>query len=267
LSGSHLAACLAEVGEFTEATRQAEEALHLAESTNHPDTQLWAYRGVAFVRLSRGDGAAAEAALERALALCQTGDLPTYIPRVSAELGLAQALAGRSATALPLIEQALATAVTRKQTGNLPHIVLDLGEAQLLAGKLGEAAASAERALDLFRRQGGRGNEAHALRLLADISWRRDPPDYRAATEWYREAAALAGELGMRPLAARCELGVGLLWRSRGDEARALPHLAEATARLREMEMTRWLQEAQTTLAGSGQAGPPADPDGYRATP
>jgi len=251
-SGSHLAACLAELGEFTEGTRQAEETLYLAESTNHPDTQLWAYRGVAFVRLARGDGGAAEAALDRALSLCRTGELPTYIPRVSAELGLAQALAGRSVAAVFLIEHALATAVSRKRTASLPHIVRNLGEAQLLAGKLGEAAASAERALDLFRRQGERGNEAHALRLLADIAWRRDPPDYRAATQWYREASALAGELGMRPLAARCEFGVGLLWRSRGDETQAHHHLTEAIARLREMEMTHWLRQAQAALAESG---------------
>jgi len=55
-------------------------------------------------------------------------------------------------------------------------------------------------------------------------------------------------ELGMRPLQARCHLGLGKLCRriDRTDEARA--ELATAVAMLREMGMAFWLPEAEREL-------------------
>ena len=43
--------------------------------------------------------------LERALALCQSTNLPRFFPLISASLGTAYALAGRAAEALPLLNQ------------------------------------------------------------------------------------------------------------------------------------------------------------------
>jgi hypothetical protein len=53
----------------------------------------------------------------------------------------------------------------------------------------------------------------------------------------------------MRPLQARCRLGLGKLYRQvgRSDEARA--ELATAAAMLREMGMAFWLPEAEQELA------------------
>ena len=60
----------------------------------------------------------------------------------------------------------------------------------------------------------------------------------------------------MRPLQARCHLGLGGLYRRTGrlDEARA--ELATAVAMLREMGMAFWLPEAERELAYVGGAGP-----------
>ena len=76
---------------------------------------------------------------------------------------------------------------------------LPLGEAQLLAGRLEEAHALAERALALARAHQERGNEAYALRLLGEIAARGDPSEHTQAEVHYRQALALAEELGMRP--------------------------------------------------------------------
>ena len=53
----------------------------------------------------------------------------------------------------------------------------------------------------------------------------------------------------MRPLQARCHLGLGKLYRRVGrvDEARA--ELVTAVTMLREMEMAFWLPEAEAELA------------------
>jgi hypothetical protein len=65
----------------------------------------------------------------------------------------------------------------------------------------------------------------------------------------YAEAIALATTLGMRPLLARCHLGLGRLYRRVGDRARAREELGQAEAMLGAMQMPLWLGEAQTELA------------------
>jgi hypothetical protein len=60
---------------------------------------------------------------------------------------------------------------------------------------------------------------------------------------------ALAGELGSRPLVARCHLGLGQLHR-RAAPAAAREHLTSAIALLREMRMPYWLAEAELAAQG-----------------
>jgi hypothetical protein len=61
----------------------------------------------------------------------------------------------------------------------------------------------------------------------------------------YRQALALAEELGMRPLIAHCHVGLGKLYRRIGNRQQAEEHLTTATAMMREMEMELWLEEAE----------------------
>jgi hypothetical protein len=69
------------------------------------------------------------------------------------------------------------------------------------------------------------------------------------AEEYYRQAMALADELGMRPLAAHCHLGLGRLYRrtGKGEEAQAL--LTTARTMLREMDMRFWLEKSEAEQA------------------
>jgi tetratricopeptide (TPR) repeat protein len=75
---------------------------------------------------------------------------------------------------------------------------------------------------------------------------------WRAAEGRYREAVTLADELGMRPLAAHCHLGLGKLYRSAGRREPAQEHLRAATAMYREMDMRFWLEQAEGQLGGLG---------------
>jgi sugar phosphate isomerase/epimerase len=76
----------------------------------------------------------------------------------------------------------------------------------------------------------------------------QDQPDIRTAEAHYREAIALAGELGMRPLIAHCHLGLAKLYRRPGDGVEVQEHLKAALAMYREMGMTFWLEKAEATL-------------------
>jgi tetratricopeptide (TPR) repeat protein len=124
-----------------------------------------------------------------------------------------------------------------------------VGEAYLLAGRLEEASDLAGRALALARAQKERGNQAHTLRLLGDITAHGDPPQVEPATDYYRQAMALAEELGMRPLQAHCHFGLGTLYLKTGRPEPARAELTTAIALYRAMEMTFWLPQAQAVLA------------------
>jgi tetratricopeptide (TPR) repeat protein len=65
----------------------------------------------------------------------------------------------------------------------------------------------------------------------------------------YREAFTLAGELGMRPLAAHCHLGLGKLYRHIGKREPAQEHLTTAATMYREMGMGFWLEKANAEMS------------------
>jgi class 3 adenylate cyclase len=134
-------------------------------------------------------------------------------------LGAAYALYGRIAEALPLLEQAVEHAHTRQLIANQALWLANLGEAYLLAGCLNDACTRAGQALEFARGHKGRGHEAYALRLLGEVTAQRESPETEPAETHYRQALAVADELGMRPLQAHCHRGLGML--SQDGTARA----------------------------------------------
>src|SRR5262249_31562158 len=80
-----------------------------------------------------------------------------------------------------------------------------------------------------------RGTEAWCLRLLGEIASHRGPPEIESAKQHYHQGLALAAEVGMRPLAAHCHLGLGKLSRRTGTRVQAQEHLATARTMYREM--------------------------------
>jgi tetratricopeptide (TPR) repeat protein len=81
---------------------------------------------------------------------------------------------------------------------------------------------------------------SHALCLAGDVASAGGAED---AEGYYREALALAGDLGMRPLVAHCHLGLGKLYQRTGKRKQAQEHLATATTMYGEMGMTYWLEK------------------------
>ena len=168
---------------------------------------------------------------------------------MAAALGAAYALCGRVTDAVLLLTQAVEQA-TAMETSRLPVICcLSLGEAQMLAGRLEEAYTLAERALALTRAHQERGHQAYALRLLGDIAAHRDPPESAQAEAHYRQALALAEELGMRPLQAHCHRGLGTLYATIGQQEQARAELSAAIVLYRAMDMTFWLPQTEAALA------------------
>jgi tetratricopeptide (TPR) repeat protein len=249
LSRTWLVRCLAELGAFPEGMPHAEEAVRIAEAVNHPNSLIYAYLAVGFLSLRQRDCSRAIPVLERSLDLCRVLNFQAMFPDTAAALGCAYAFAGRIAEALPLLEQVEQIDTSKGTIGGQSLRVGYLSEAYLLAGRMQEAVQLAGRALDLARAHKERGHEAWALRLLGEIATHQAPPEIGPAAHHYRQALALAEELGMRPLQAHCHLGLGTLSAKTGQREQARAALATAIAMYRAMEMTFWLPQAETALA------------------
>jgi tetratricopeptide (TPR) repeat protein len=228
------------------------EGLLIAESAAHPASLMWVSYGIGLLAVRRGDLTGALPLLERAVSLCHELDLPAYFPRMAAALGAAYTLGGRVADAVPLLTRAMEQTTAMETIGLQALYRLPLGEAHLLAGRPQEAHALAERVLTHACKHQERGHEAYALRLLGEIAAHRNPPEHQQAEARYRQALALAEDLGMRPLVAHCHLGLGKLYAKIGRRAEARTELSAAIELYLAMEMTFWLPQAEASLAQTG---------------
>jgi class 3 adenylate cyclase/tetratricopeptide (TPR) repeat protein len=241
---------LAELGQFDEAVQAAEEGLRLAEARRDTYSITYALLGLGGTLVRRGHLWEAKGLLERGIALC--GDMPAFYPPFAGDVAMIYALTGRTAEALELAERGVRQAQSMQRLGRLSLIMTHLGEARLLAGQPAAAAADARRALEEAHAHRERGNAVYAERLLGLAAGAGSPPDVESARAHLTRALALAGELGMRPLAARCHLGLGRLAQRAGDGSSALKHLALAREGFQAMRMTFWLERVGLD---------PSDPD------
>ena len=245
----HLGEVLAETGRYGEAIRRGKETLRMAEEVGHPAPIAWALGLLASAHCGRGDVAEAIDLSARSLALARERGVHNLIQVASAFLGSAYTLAGRTREAVACLEEAVEAG--RSTNSVVPVLVpvtlLSLGRAYLSAGRRDDATERAREALAACRERTIRNLEAKAIHLMGDIAAGHEPPALEEAVQHYREALVLASELGMRPLAAHCHLGLGKLYRRTGEREQAQEHLTTATTMYHEMEMTYWLEQAELT--------------------
>ncbi len=239
---------LAELGEFDEAVALAEKALRQAEAVGDPYSLAHAHLGLGGVLVRQGRLGEAMGVLEAGYVRAE--DVPVLRPPTAADLAFAYALSGRPARALELAEAAVRDLRRMGRVGRLSLITTHLGEVHVLAGRLEAAGETARQALELARVHRERGNEVYALRLLGLVASEETPPRVAEAREAYGEAIRLAETLSMRPLLARCYLGLGRLARATGDGPAASQHLEVATSLLREMGMSFWLGRLDLNRVG-----------------
>jgi hypothetical protein len=79
--------------------------------------------------------------------------------------------------------------------------------------------------------------------LLGDIA-NVTCSDEEAAERRFRDSMVQAERMRLRPLVARCHLGLGRLYR-RTKRQEAREHLTTATTMYRDMEMQFWLDQAE----------------------
>jgi tetratricopeptide (TPR) repeat protein len=244
-----LARALGALGRFAEAFGHLREAIRIAEEAGHVYTLVQPLFGLGALTLDQGDFAGAVAPLERGLDLCRTREVPAFLPDFAGALGAAYHGTGRRAEGVALMEDGARGVGERSVRFSRWHgRIGSMGGAYLLDGRLADAIRIAQDGLAAARQQGERGVEGHVLRLLGDIAAHPDRVDADTAKAHYRQALALAEELGMRPLMAHCHLGLGVLSRRAGTRQEAREHLTTASTLFGEMDMRYWREQAEAEM-------------------
>jgi len=245
---SWLAWTLAELGEFDEGAAVGEEGLAIALSAEHVYSRFQAFFGLGILHLIRGRPESAIPPLEQGVVLARVENVSFFLPFITAPLGAAYALAGRVDAGIGLLEQAIEQAGSMGLVATQSLRLAWLAEAHLMAGRLEPARNHAQRALQLAEDRRERGRVADVQRLLADIEAKKADSDGSAAATAYRGALEAAQTLQMRPVVARCLLGLGCLSRRMGRRDDARRDVADALAQFSAMGMTLWVQRARAAL-------------------
>jgi tetratricopeptide (TPR) repeat protein len=249
LSQAWLALSLSDLGAFVEGRRHGEEALRLATLAGRGTTPTIAHGWLGLLYLTKGDLEHAIRVLEQGLALCRTSGSQNMMRPIGAGLGYTYALQGHLAAGRALLEDAIREGIHTGALGYQSRWVAWLSEVCHLAGHGEEAWQHAHQALNLARQLKEYGHEALALHQLGAVYAHADPADVAQAEAAYRQALALAEELGMRPLQAHCHRGLGTLYAKVDRREQARAELSAAIDLYRAMDMTFWLPQAEVTLA------------------
>jgi tetratricopeptide (TPR) repeat protein len=252
---------LAELGRFAEAATYEAEAIRLAEPTQHAFTIGWAHFAASMLHFATGDFAKARLRVEHWIAMLRTGNVAIHLHWAVASSAWALGQVGEASEALERVreaEQLLERQAARGIVGHRGWAYHAVGRACLLLGRLDEARRLGDCAVESSRRQPGFA--AHALRLLGDIATHPDRFDPESGAAYYRQALALAGLHGMRPLVAHCHLGLGKLYRRTDNSEHARKNLTTATTMYREMDMGFELEQGEADMVNPGDAEPRALP-------
>jgi DNA-binding SARP family transcriptional activator/tetratricopeptide (TPR) repeat protein len=234
-----------QLGEFDVGMRLVADSLKERDPLDDPLGTSRMITNISLGKLhnGRGDFDAAVRAYEAALAIYREDCHGNYYRPLGWGLGLAYALAGRVGEGVELLERADAAHRNIGSNTLRPMLLLHLGRALIESGRVDDAAQSASEALKLAREGGNRLSEAGALGLLAEVARRREPVPEEEMKHYLLSALALADQLEMRPLAARCHLRLAWLCQRTG-RPESDRHAATAALLLEQMGKPRSLDAA-----------------------
>jgi class 3 adenylate cyclase/tetratricopeptide (TPR) repeat protein len=241
-----LAAYYGLVGDFARATTYGELGVAPTRSEPLAEAMLFCLRTIP--PLVQGEFTRAGELAETAVRLCEAHHLRVWLSNAYSIRGSTRLWLGRIDEALSDLEHGAVLYETGGGKAFLSFFLLRWAEGLFLAGRP-EALGIARRAVELAVAAGERGNEAIALHVVAQIEAQGEATDAPADAR-FRQALAVGTEIGMRPLVARCHLGLAEVYHRAGARDRARAHLALATTMFREMGMRYWLEKADALAAG-----------------
>ncbi len=228
-------------GQFEAATLDAGAALRIATASGHGFSIQAASFAAGNLHLACGEFAQAREVLQRGLAISDA-ERGMWLPMLGPLLALALVGLGDVDGARRTVDR---TAPRPDEPVFTTPTLLNILEVYVAVGRIDLATLHAEAALQLARRRKERICEALSHRLLAEIAQRQSRPDLPAAAERYGVAQGLAVAMGMRPLAARCQLGLASVLAGLGRQTDAQQHKAQALAAFTALGLRYWVDCAR----------------------
>jgi DNA-binding SARP family transcriptional activator len=249
-----MAISLAELGSFPQAIQVGTQSVEIAEKLCPTGGANLAYAliGLGRAHLRRGNGRDARSALQRCLVMCGEQGLTFYKLVAAPLLGEAFLLGDTPELAIELLQPIKETESHLNIRNSQAMTLSVLSQAMLRNGRALAAAELAKNALQVARSRRQRGLEGWVLRGLGELASCEPHSRPTVAKRWYSEALAAAGECGMRPLLAHCEMGLAKLCAAAGHRSKSQQHFDAAMGLYREMGMEFWVRQSARALELDG---------------
>lgn len=224
-----LSHALAFMGDLADANAAARHALDAARETARPYDLSYAHAAQGLNDLILGNLPEAIRHLEEARHFSEAGEIKLLFPHAARYLGRAYALAGMREEARALLERAIDFASERSLAGLNGWCAAALGLTNLLDGQHGAARSAVRTAWEIADRHGYRPLAVHAARLAgAAAATGNDAAALDEAEDWFKRAATIARDIGMKPEMAHThqELAALLVRTERHEEAHSALSIA-----------------------------------------
>ena len=207
------------LGRFREAQSDAAEALRIARAAGHGFSIMSATFSMGVLCLERRDFRRAVPLLEEGLALCASERQWMWLPVLGSMQALALTEQGQTDAARALIDKSVPRLDDNVRLSS--YMVLTIARVYAEIGRLDAATELADATLARACRIGARTWEAEGLLLRGEIAERGDrlDLDLQKASAAYSAGLELASRLGMRPLAAKCRVGLASAGANTATEA------------------------------------------------
>jgi class 3 adenylate cyclase/tetratricopeptide (TPR) repeat protein len=229
------------LGQFAAARHDAEEAMRIARASGNGFSILSAVFTASALHLERAEFEAAEPLLQEGLSICVSKGQRMWLPVMGSMCALCMANLGQVEAARSLIDRA----VPRPDNPLLTtFIVLTVVQAYIAMGRVDEAKRLTDASIERARKLGERIWEAEALALAGDLAALNATVPLSEAVAHYGYALTLAEALGMRPLAARCRLGIASCLAGCIGATQTLEKLSIAVTEFAALDLPAWKQRA-----------------------
>ena len=241
----YLAWGLAELGDFDEASRWAQEALDLSGRVRNHFSTGFAQACIGLAYLRKGEVETGLDLLLKANTMGRESDMQSIYTFVAGSLGDAYLLMGKPEKALPILFEAIDRRYFHSSVIPPIYTITVLAEAYRQKGQIDMAVKTSEKAQRIFEKNQERCFGAWTLYVAARIQ--SDNTQKQIANQLLIRAIELAKSMGMRPLLAHCYLELGKL-SSQAPNEDARGAIQKAIALYRSLDMPLWLREAEALL-------------------
>jgi transcriptional regulator with AAA-type ATPase domain/class 3 adenylate cyclase/tetratricopeptide (TPR) repeat protein len=239
---------LADAGDFDRAVMRADQGVQLATEIQNPSAQAATHYFRGHVRSDRGEWARALDDFWRGGRIAEEVGDRFRVYTLKVYEGRAHTKAGDPRRGRVILEECMAIAEQLGTTLFLSRPKAFMAECLLELGEIEAAGRLAEEAVHLAEESGERHGHALAYRALAEVLFRRDPPDLEKAEATVLKAIGVQEENGEKPELARSYVVYAKILMARGEVERAHEILSRAMTMFRDMEMAWDLERAERIL-------------------